>query len=104
MKYLRKRIKKLENIAKVELEETLTQKTFKYSDWTNEELEIAIACFDQEKPLPPGLDEKARNTIGSSLAGLSEKEIIEELQKLEEVYDPEADLEIERFLKEYGDM
>lgn len=76
MNFLKKRVDKLEALVRAGAEETHSDKPYKWSDWTGEEIRLAIACLRRDEPLPPELVEKAHLTRPSGrLVGLTEEEI-----------------------------
>jgi len=103
MNYLRKRVKKLEAFIKEDAEEIRSNKPYRLSDLTSEELHQACACSRRNEPFPPDLAEKLRLTdiTGSSrTAGMTREEKIKLLREFREKEVPDADLAFERFLEE----
>lgn len=95
MNHLRRRVEKLEAIFKKGTEETRSNKPYRLSDWTDEELDLVIVYSDHNKPLPPDLEEKLQLTdfTYTRTAGMTPEEIDAALDQLwDEDDDPSDDL------------
>lgn len=103
MNYLRKRVKKLEAFIKDDAEETRSNKPYRLSDLTSEELHQVCTCIRLNEQFPPDLAEKLSLTdiTGSSrTAGMTREEKVKLLREFREKDVPEADLAFERLLEE----
>jgi hypothetical protein len=101
MNHLRRRVERLEAVVKREVtSEDRSNKPYKLSDWTDEELDLFITALDQDKPLPPDLEAKLQLTdlVHTRTAGMTPGEIDAVLDQLQQDDDDDPNDDLSAYM------